>query len=127
MKHTQNASDAQCSSQKTQTIEEGKNAVESDVQSCSQLKRGSEPAFPVPSLAVNNGMTIRQYAAIKLCVPDSGLPWLDKMIVQSNRERLAAAALQGMLADPQREGLCEDYAKHAYLCADAMLKAREAK
>lgn len=29
------------------------------------------------------GMTIRQYAAIHLCVPDSGLPWLDEMIQKS--------------------------------------------
>ena len=85
------------------------------------------PAFPVPSLAVGSGMTLRQYAAIKLCVPDSGVPWLDEMIVQSNRQRLAAAALQGMLSDPQREGFADDYAKHAYICADAMLKAMEAK
>ena len=45
----------------------------------------------------------------------------------SIRDYFAAAALQGILTDPQCEGLCEDYAKHAYLCADAMLKAREAK
>lgn len=131
MKHTQNASDAQCSSQKTQTIEEGKNAVESDVQSCSQLKRGIEPAFPMGyhpegNSADHSGMTLRQYAAIKLAVPDSGLPWLDEMIVKSNRERLAAAALQGLIAN----GGCptwDDDAKAAYAAADAMLREREAK
>lgn len=106
MKHTQNASDVQCSSQKTQTIGEGKNAAENDVQSCSQLKRGIEPAFPMGyhpegNSADHSGMTLRDY--------------------------FAAAALQGMLADPQREGLADDYAKHAYLCADAMIKAREEK
>jgi hypothetical protein len=87
------------------------------------------PAYPTATLAqkTEGGMTLRQYAAIKLCVPDSGLPWLDEMIVKSNRERLAAAALQGMLTDPQREGLADDYAKHAYICADATLKAGEAK
>ena len=86
------------------------------------------PVFPTPAGTQHqDGMTLRQYAAIKLCVPDSGVPWLDEMIVQSNRQRLAAAALQGMLSDPQREGFADDYAKHAYICADAMLKAMEAK
>jgi len=69
MTHTQNASDVQCSSQKTQTIGEGKNAAENDVQSCSQLKRGSEPAFPgmdyVSQYGKKNpeGMTLRDYFA----------------------------------------------------------------
>ena len=30
------------------------------------------------------GMTLRQYAAIKLKVPDSGTDWLDDMIRKSN-------------------------------------------
>lgn len=30
-----------------------------------------------------SGMTLRQYAAIQLRVPDSGLAWLDKMIEKS--------------------------------------------
>ena len=41
----------------------------------------------------NNGMTLRQYAAIKLAVPDSGLPWLDEMIVQSRRFNIDDATL----------------------------------
>lgn len=74
-------------------------------------------------------MTLRQYAAIKLCVPDSGLPWLDEMIVQSNRERLAAAALPALVtAAIEFDHVKWDAtAQHAYLCADAMPKAREAK
>ena len=71
------------------------------------------------------GMTLRQYAAIKLAVPDSGLPWLDEMIVKSNRERFAAAALQGMNLDFNFS--CTTYAMDAYLIADAMLRAREVK
>lgn len=43
------------------------------------------------------------------------------------RDYFAAAALQGLLADSEREASCKEYADHAYLCADAMLKAREAK
>lgn len=31
------------------------------------------------------GMTLRQYAAIKLKVPNSGEAWLDAMIVESRR------------------------------------------
>jgi hypothetical protein len=95
------------------------------------------PAFPAQpiyrypdgtTISQNQGgMTLRQYAAIKLCVPDSGLPWLDEMIVQSNRERLAAAALKVILEDP-RTRIPQDYvALNAYYIADAMLKAREVK
>lgn len=46
------------------------------------------PAFPVPGLnrgEFNNGMTLRQYAAIHLKVPNSGTDWLDDMIKQSNK------------------------------------------
>ena len=82
------------------------------------------------------GMTLRQYAAINLRVPDSGLPWLDEMIVQSNRvqsnrerladrERLAAAALEKASRGSDRNA--DEIAKRAFYIADAMLKAREAK
>jgi len=109
MTHTQNASDVQCSSQKTQTIGEGKNAAESDAQSCSQLKRGSEPAFPgmdyVSQYGKKNheGMTLRDY--------------------------FAAAALQPLVTSAiELDHVKWDAtAQHAYLIADAMLKAREAK
>ncbi len=67
------------------------------------------PAFPVPSLAVGSGMTLRQYAAIKLCVPDSGLPWLDDMIVKSRN----CNVVDGTLV--------------MFRSTDAMLKAMEAK
>lgn len=50
------------------------------------------PAFPQTEvdrdgLAVTHqsGMTLRQYAAIKLKVPDSGIDWLDDMIEEANR------------------------------------------
>ena len=62
----------------------------------------SEPIGSIgPQLTIKGGMTIRDY--------------------------FAAAALQGLLADSEREASCKDYANHAYLCADAMLKAREDK
>lgn len=37
------------------------------------------------------GMTLRQYAAIKLKVPDSGTDWLDDMIRQSLKDDFAVA------------------------------------
>ena len=46
------------------------------------------PAFPVPDIdgsAVQEGMTLRQYAAIKLKVPNSGTDWLDEMIEEANK------------------------------------------
>jgi hypothetical protein len=48
------------------------------------------PAFPCErqltdqDVLVFEGMTLRQYAAIKLKVPDSGTDWLDDMIRKSN-------------------------------------------
>ena len=89
------------------------------------------PAFPTPAgIQHNDGMTLRQYAAIKLCVPNSGLTWLDEMIVQSNRvqsnrERLAAAALEKASRGLDRNA--DEIAKRAFYIADAMLKAREVK
>jgi hypothetical protein len=59
------------------------------------------PAFPVPSLAVGSGMTLRDY--------------------------FAAAALQGCLASFESTGTRDAYASVAYEYADAMLKAKEAK
>lgn len=81
------------------------------------------------------GMTMRQYAAIKLQVSDSGVDWLDAMIVKANREKMAGMALQGAIANlrivsviSRLEGELQDnMAKYAYENADAMLKAREVK
>jgi hypothetical protein len=57
-------------------------------------KNDGGPAFPVPdSHDANgqvqygaNGMSLRQYAAIHLRVPDSGNDWLDDMIRKSNEK-----------------------------------------
>ena len=46
-------------------------------------------------------MSLRQYAAIKLRVPDSGLPWLDVMIEKSSLNQLAEAALGGLTSNPE--------------------------
>ena len=101
------------------------------------IQNDGGPAFPTPAgIQHNDGMTLRQYAAIKLCVPNSGLTWLDEMIVQSNRvqsnrerladrERLAAAALEKASRGSDRNA--DEIAKRAFYIADAMLKAREVK
>jgi hypothetical protein len=67
---------------------------------------------------LDSGMTLRQYAAIKLKVPRSGDPEIDAMIRESRRADFAAAALTGAL----RECHSPDSAsKYAYAVADAML------
>ena len=89
-------------------------------------KETGRPAFPVNSdnyaSPNSTGMTLRQYAAIKLKVPDSGTDWLDNMIRQSMREDFAAKAMLRTSVGSSYEQL----AKTAYEIADAMLKAREA-
>jgi len=82
-------------------------------------------AFPNPHRTDQTGMTLRQYAAIKLKVPDSGVDWLDEMIRQSIKDDFAAKAMQGMMHDVSQP-VGEVIAEWAYQVADAMLKAREA-
>ena len=73
------------------------------------------------------GMTLRQYAAIKLRVPDSGTDWLDEMIRKSVRDELAARAMQGFAAAENPGWKSMDHiAETAYEWADAMLRAKEA-
>ena len=97
------------------------------------------PAFPCETVGADEhgeyrlpwqGMTLRQYAAIKLRVPNSGTDWLDEMIRTSLRDDLAAKAMQGMAGS---HGYCErgwdqkDLAGQAYELADATLDARGEK
>jgi hypothetical protein len=103
-------------------------------------------AFPSPPSQHSNGfystgegMTLRQYAAIKLCVPDSGTDWLDDMIRKSNRDYFAAAATEKDIQEfiPATCGEADQFRqKHGFLpsrqwaryChADVMLKARGEK
>ena len=63
-------------------------------------------AFPIPATAYPDGgidhrepgMTLRQYAAIHLRVPNSGDDWLDDMIAKARRVDAAEKAMQGLLA-----------------------------
>ena len=77
------------------------------------------------------GMSLRQYAAIHLRVPDSGVEWLDEMIRKAKRDEFAGMALQGMWASTRRDdflvaraagqSMTSLMAKSAYEQADAML------
>lgn len=79
-------------------------------------------AFPLSTVTTCDGMTLRQYAAIKLCIPDSGTDWLDDMIRKAQRDRFAGQALANRYSqDASNEKLV---AKWAYQVADAMLEAR---
>ena len=66
------------------------------------------PAFPRTGMCNNpiggtstsvlaEGMTLRQYAAIKLQVPNSGTNWLDEMIVEARRMDLAGQTMAALL------------------------------
>lgn len=99
----------------------------------SEQKDGG-PAFPSEKrdgdgrpYRYESGMTLRQYAAIKLRVPDSGTDWLDEMILKSLRDEMAAKAMQGMLASPTSRHITHFFAvipAEAYTMADAMLRKR---
>jgi len=87
-----------------------------------QIMDKIEQAFPNPHRTDMTGMTMQQYAAIKLKVPDSGIDWLDEMILKSIKDDFAAKVL------PQCCEVCgtkTTAAEEAYRVADAMMKARE--
>jgi hypothetical protein len=92
-------------------------------------------AFPLATDGghFSEGMTLLQYAAIKLKVPDSGTDWLDDMIRKSLRDDFAAKAMPIAAGGLNQRG--EDFVRNdqysrlaqaAYEMADAMLEAREA-
>ncbi|WP_432778170.1 hypothetical protein QZL74_14405 [Burkholderia gladioli pv. alliicola] len=89
------------------------------------------PAFPHPDYLHTGdaGMSMRAYAAIKLRVPDSGIGWLDQMIVTSMRDEFAAKAMQGLLSNVNGTGaeilkMADGLAEAAYALGGSMLKAR---
>ncbi len=89
----------------------------------------NKPAFPLGEPIEgysHQGMTLREYAAIHLKVPDSGDPELDKMILRGLRNDLAAKAMQSFLAEavvgpPANKETDAMLAMAAYVIADAML------
>lgn len=89
------------------------------------MKDKNTPAFP-SELIFNKGLTAVEYAAIKLRVPESGTDWLDDMIRKSQRNDLAARAMQGLLSRPG--GIDAKYeAELSLIVADAMIAAQEQK
>ena len=87
------------------------------------------PAFPSNRDMRYGGMTLRQYAAIKLRVPNSGTDWLDEMIRASLRDEFAAKAMAALIPESfsqDDEHRPDVIADRAYWFADAMLAAREA-
>ena len=96
------------------------------------------PAFPVDLSyekdgihyrLTSDGMTLRQYAAIKLGVPDSGADWLDEMIVKARRTHIAIEAMKmhgAALSDwaaGSEDAWHAEVSRLAYATANAMLKA----
>ncbi len=118
----------------------------------SDTKPTGGPAFPRSNRAFvemstgnltneqTDGMSLRQYAAITLRVPDSGEEWLDQMIRQSLRDEMAGKAMQSIMVNMDMEtkrhwatmmakgtnGIVYDsWSADAYKMADSVLKARE--
>lgn len=67
------------------------------------------------------GMSLRKYAAIHFCVPDSGVPELDAMIRTAKRDRLAMAAMAKMASFGVP---VEEIAGVSYYIANAMMEAK---
>ncbi|MCG5259779.1 hypothetical protein EM868_09145 [Cupriavidus gilardii] len=79
-----------------------------------------------------HGLTVRQYAAIHLRIPDSGTAWLDDMIRKAQRDEFAAKAMQSILSNSDLvrqyvESAARGIANDAHEMADAMVAARESK
>ena len=102
----------------------------------------NSPAFPTENakqIGTNSwhyeGMTLRQYAAIKLKVPDSGDEWLNYMIRKSLLNDFAAnimpSAIKELWDMAKAEGkehekpVYELAAEFSYQSANAMLAAKE--
>ena len=95
-------------------------------------KETGGPAFPCerdygPKLESSEGMTLRQYAAIKLKVPDSGIDWLDEMITKSLCDDFAAKAMQAIFSTvPHLQSIDPALASiESYEISDAMMEARK--
>ena len=85
-----------------------------------------EPVFartPNQYVSGNKGITARDYAAIKLCIPNTGVEWLDDMIRQSLRDKFIAHALEGLCAAVT--GGTSSIGIAAVEIADQAMKARD--
>ena len=85
----------------------------------------NEPAMPL--LGETNGISLREYAAIHLCVPMSGNDELDAMIKRAQRERLAGQITVGVMSDHETFRFTSDetIGQMALAIADAVIAAGE--
>jgi hypothetical protein len=70
---------------------------------------------------IDCGLSIKQYAAIRLKVPRSGDPEIDAMIRESRRMDFAGQALSGGMSGVDDSADAKVFAEAAYEVADAML------
>jgi hypothetical protein len=93
--------------------------------------KDSDSAFPVTGVAYcedSPGITLPQYAAIKLKVPRSGDPDIDKMIRESRRADFAEKVLGTFTGDIYIDGqVAAILVEQAFNVADAMLAKWEKK
>lgn len=104
------------------------------------MSNQDKPAFPVEQFdhmqeiyIIQGGMSLREYAAIKLRVPNSGTDWLDAMIERSRMMDFAQFAMPEVMKEwwDNREKTSESsfdedtdiMASDCFLMAEAMLKA----
>lgn len=83
--------------------------------------------MPNPPFKNDFGITLREYAAIMLRVPDSGQGWLDDMIRRSMRVDLANSFLNSTVAiHPSEEAYSEaslrTLTNRAYQLADIVIR-----
>jgi len=81
-------------------------------------------------------LTPQAYAAIHLRIPESGIDWLDKMIVKAERRNFVAKALPGLIGGLMRRygqpgyddgGMIHETAIRCFEMADAMIAERTRK
>jgi hypothetical protein len=94
----------------------------------------NQPAMPIKildrkkwRLVTAIDIPVREYAAIHLCVPDSGNDELDAMIRRAQREKLAGQVLAHCGFTVKDEGLVEHevpmLAEYCWEIADAVIAA----
>ena len=112
----------------TDTTNAMTDTISNNTTSGEQIDDGG-PAFPFDEPLDNGagtrhwlGMRKREAAAIALCVPDSGLAWLDTMIVEARRLDYAGQALIGVLSK-DFSSRPDERAHTVLLHADALIAA----
>ena len=94
-----------------------------------RITKITSPAIRDQKVHSENGMTMREYAAIKLRVPSSGTDWLDEMIRESLHNEAAVDVLKASLSKKGPIAVL-DFDLMVGLAremTDAMLKARKAE